>query len=87
MEGLVFGLVDNGVLALCALVGVDLDQRLSGKGVNGALYGSLLGNSLSDFLGGIFDFGFWVSLNITLGCLAIIPLVYIFLRHYDKIYK
>ena len=44
MEGLVFGLVDNGVLALCALVGVDLDQRLSGKGVNGALYGSLLGN-------------------------------------------
>ena len=54
MEGLVFGLVDNGVLAVCALYGIDLDQKFSGKGVNGALYGALIGNSISDFMGGVF---------------------------------
>ena len=80
MEGIVFGLVDNGVLALCALYGIDLDQKFSGKGVNGALYGALIGNSISDFIGGVFDFGLMVSINITLGCLAIIPLVNIWLR-------
>ena len=80
MEGLVFGLVDNGVLAVCALYGIDLDQKFSGKGVNGALYGALIGNSLSDFIGGVFDFGLLVSFNITLGRLAIIPLVNIWLR-------
>ena len=73
-------MVDNGVLALCALYGIDLDQQFSGKGVNGALYGALIGNSISDFMGGVFDFGLMVSINITLGCLAIIPLVNIWLR-------
>jgi hypothetical protein len=79
-EGIVFGIVDNGVLALCALWGIDIDQKLSGKGINGALFGALWGNTLSDFLGGVFDFGFFVSLNIALGCMAIIPLVSIYTR-------
>ena len=79
-DGLIFGIVDNGVLALCSLWGIDIDQKLSGKGINGALYGALLGNALSDFIGGIMDFTWLVSLNIAIGCLIVIPAVTIDLR-------
>lgn len=83
-EGLVFGIVDNGVLALCSLWGIDIDQKLSGKGINGALYGALLGNALSDFIGGVMDFSLLVSFNIAVGCLIIIPVVNIWLRFQQK---
>lgn len=83
-EGLVFGIVDNGVLALCSLWGIDIDQKLSGKGVNGALYGALLGNALSDFIGGVMDFSLLVSFNIAVGCLIVIPVVNIWLRFQQK---
>jgi hypothetical protein len=80
LDGLLFGIVDNGVLALCALWGIDLDQKFAGKGVNGALYGALIGNSLSDFIGGVMDFSLLVSFNIAVGCLIVIPVVNIYLR-------
>jgi hypothetical protein len=83
-EGLVFGIVDNGVLALCSLWGIDIDQKLSGKGINGALYGALLGNALSDFIGGVMDFSLLVSFNIAVGCLIVIPVVNIWLRFQQK---
>jgi ABC-type enterochelin transport system permease subunit len=34
---------------------------------------------LSDFVGAIVDFPVEVAINITLGCLAIIPLVWLYL--------
>jgi len=40
----------------------------------------LLGNALSDFIGGIMDFTWLVSLNIAIGCLIVIPVVNIYLR-------
>ena len=74
-DGLLFGIIDNGVLAICSILGIDLDKKLSGSGVHGALYGALFGNSLSDFIGAVIDFGVPVALQITIGCLIVIPFV------------
>jgi len=75
MEGIIFGLIDNGVLAICAVKGIDLDTKFNYGKVNGALYGALFGNSLSDFIGAVFDFGLGIAIKITIGCLIIIPIV------------
>ena len=41
-DGLLFGFIDNGVLAICALLGIDLDKKFAGQGINGALYGCVI---------------------------------------------
>ena len=61
LDGLLFGFIDNGVLAICALLGIDLDKKFAGKGINGALYGALFGNALSDGIGAILDFGWLIK--------------------------
>ena len=83
-DGLLFGFIDNGVLAICALLGIDLDKKFAGQGINGALYGALFGYALSDGIGAILDFGWLITLNIVVGCLIIIPLVYIYTRFFRK---
>jgi hypothetical protein len=54
-EGDIMGIVDNGILALCAYYGVNLDKKLGGSGVQGALTGALLGNAVSDLVGAAID--------------------------------
>jgi len=76
LDGLIFGIVDNGVLAICALMGIDIDKKFNGKGIHGALYGALFGNALSDGIGSLLDFGMLTTINIVVGCLLVIPLVY-----------
>ncbi len=76
LDGLIFGLVDNGVLAICAILGIDIDKKFAGKGVNGALFGALFGNALSDGIGSLLDFSLLVTFNIVVGCLLVIPFVY-----------
>ena len=78
-EGLIFGLVDNGILAFTTLIGIDIDKYFKGSGIHGAIYGALLGNSLSDFLGALLDFPLMTAINITIGSLAVVPLVWLIL--------
>ena len=75
----VFGVGDNLILALCSLFGINLDKNLGGVGVNGAIYGALYGNALSDFLAGVWAYGFRPALMIAIGCLIVIPFVYLYL--------
>jgi len=77
MEGLIFGLVDNGVLIATAYTGLELDKLFSGKsGALGAIVGAGLGNTLSDGLGALIDPTLHGAvIGIVLGCL--IPLVVI----------
>jgi len=75
----VFGVGDNLILALCSLFGINLDKNLGGVGVNGAIYGALYGNALSDFMAGIFSYGIWSAFMIAVGCLIVIPFVYLYL--------
>ena len=78
-DGIIFGLIDNGILAFTTLVGIDIDKYFKGTGVHGAIYGALIGNSLSDFVGAIVDFPIILALNITFGCLLVIPIVWFIL--------
>ena len=78
-EGIIYGLIDNGVLAFSTLLGIDIDRYFKGSGIHGAIYGALFGNTLSDFLGAIVDFPIDLAINITAGCLIVIPLVWFIL--------
>ena len=46
---ILFGMVDNGIFIVSALIGADL------AGVLGAIVGGAVGNSISDAIGGIFE--------------------------------
>ena len=87
LEGEVFGLLDNGILAVLALFGIDLDKRLGGNGVRGGLYGALIGNTLSDCIGAYWDKSMPMEqmMGITVGCLEIFVLVYIGTRLWDVV--
>jgi len=86
-EGEVFGLLDNGILAVLALFGIDLDKRLGGNGVRGGLYGALIGNTLSDCIGAVADQSMPMEqvIGITVGCFEIFVLVYIGTRLWDVV--
>ena len=78
MDGLIFGLVDNGVLLLCMYTGINIDKWIEGKteGLLGAVLGAAIGNMLSDSIGAIIDPTMRTSLyGIMLGCL--IPILFI----------
>ena len=89
MEGLIFGLTDNGVLLLCMYMGISIDQWIEGKtgGLLGAVLGATIGNTISDTMGAIMDPTMRTAMyGITLGCL--IPILFIpiieRLRNYKK---
>jgi len=78
MDGLVFGIVDNGILILCAYTGLGIERLLPKRfqtGI-GAIYGAGIGNALSDALGAVLDpTTYHLIVGITCGCL--IPLLFI----------
>ena len=78
---LMFGLIDNGVLAFCAVLGINLDDKFNYGKVNGALYGALFGNSFSDFLAGLGAYDSLTAIKITIGCLIVVPLVKIYYKY------
>jgi len=76
IDGLIFGIVDNGVMLAGALTGLELDRYLNRGGCYGVLLGAGLGNTISDTAGAILDPSMHGAiLGITLGCL--IPLILI----------
>ena len=75
MEGLVFGLIDNGVMLLGACLGIEFMPNRKGLG---ALLGSGFGNATSDFLAGLGEGGIRFAFGTMIGCLlamAVIPLL------------
>lgn len=83
----VFGLVDNGLLIIGAIIGADL------FGILGAVLGAALGNAFSDFIGGFFE-GWaseWIqrhngerkatkwsaAVGKLIGCMICVPFVYL----------
>mgnify|MGYP001166982046 FL=1 len=85
MKGFIFGLTDNLIVAISALLGIQLDKYFDGLGLQGAIYGALIGHTFSDVLAGYLDFGLSVSINMGLGCLTV--LIFVFLLDYFNIYK
>ena len=75
IDGITFGLVDNGVLLIGAYLWFELGERLrEGRGKLGAVLGATVGNTVSDGLGAALDASMPV-MGIVLGCLLPILLV------------
>ena len=55
MDGLIFGLVDNGVLIFGAYTGLEIDRFFNGRGALGAVIGAGVGNTVSDGIGAMLD--------------------------------
>ena len=75
MDGLIYGLVDGGVLIIGAYTGLEIDvwiSKLLKKKANPVLagiIGAALGNTISDFMGAIADPVLREQVvGITLGC-------------------
>ncbi len=78
LDGDIFGLIDNGILALITIFGIDLEQKLGGKGVLGGLFGALIGNALSDLIAALIDPSTRdIAAGVFAGCMYVVIIVYI----------
>ena len=68
---LLFGLIDNGVLLVGALFGLEVERFLPARLQRGlgAVVGAGLGNAVSDFLGGL-PIGLQFAAGTAAGCLV-----------------
>ena len=83
LEGLVFGVVDNGVLIGGAVTGLEIERFFKkGNGAMGAVWGGGIGNTISDLMGSLLDPTMHgMALGVVIGCL--IPLIFIpFLKRF-----
>lgn len=85
MQGFTFGFIDNAIVALSALLGGHIDQYFSGYFLNGTLYGALIGHTIGDVISGYAEFDVRVALNMGLGCLTVIFLVFLYQLFMDVV--
>ena len=91
MDGLIFGLVDNGVLLLSIYTGIGIERWFSKDNTSfiGGVVGAGIGNTFSDTIGASLDPTLVNSVTgITIGCLIplfLIPIIECFRR--KKIWK
>ena len=81
-EGDIFGIVDNGILAVITIFGIDLEKKFfGGSGVLGGLFGALIGNAISDFLAAVIDpSARHLAIGVFAGCIYVTVIVYIYLK-------
>jgi hypothetical protein len=79
LPGFKFGFIDNAIVAFFALLGIELEKSFEGFGMYGALYGALIGHTISDMVAGYGDFGLNVAINMGLGCFSVIIVVTLYL--------
>ena len=82
IDFIIFGIVDNGVMILGAMTGLELEKFLPKKFQTGLLtvVGAGLGNTVSDFMGGASTLNWDLAIGTGIGCL--IGLVFIPTLHY-----
>ena len=81
-EGDIFGVVDNGILAVITIFGIDLEKKFfGGSGAIGGLFGALIGNAISDLLAAVIDpSARHLALGVFAGCMYVTVIVYIYLK-------
>ena len=83
MEGLIFGIIDNGILIIGAVFGLSIEKFLP-KYFHygwGAIIGAGVGNAISDFCGGVGENNIEFAFGAFLGCivaLILIPVIKLF---------
>ena len=70
-DGIIYGIVDNGIMILGAMTGYNLEKYLPGKFQTGLLtvVGAGLGNTVSDFMGGASTLNWELAFSTAIGCL------------------
>jgi hypothetical protein len=81
IDYIIYGIVDNGVMILGAMTGLELERLLPAKFKKGlgAVIGAGLGNAASDFMGGASTASWDLAIGTTAGCiigLVFIPVLY-----------
>ena len=81
-EGDIFGVVDNGILAVITIFGIDLEKKFfGGSGVIGGLFGALIGNAISDLLAAVIDpAARHLAIGVFAGCMYVTVIVFLYLR-------
>ena len=80
VEYIIFGSIDNAVMLTGALFGISIERKFPKKlqrGYLGATLGAGLGNTFSDFLGGLGATNMDLAFGSAIGCiiaLALIPM-------------
>ena len=77
-EYIIFGVIDNAVMLSGALFGVSIEKKLPKKLQTGFLactVGAGIGNSFSDFLGGLGATNWELAVGSGLGCLLALVLI------------
>lgn len=81
IEGIIFGIIDNGVMILGALFGLSVEKYLPDyfhRGV-GTVFGAGIANAISDWMGGLaVDVGF--AFGALIGCLVALIVVPVFVE-------
>ena len=81
IEGIIFGIIDNGVMILGALFGLSIEKYLPPyfhRGV-GTVFGAGIANAVSDWLGGIaVSWGF--AFGAFIGCIIALTVVPVFIE-------
>ena len=78
LDFVVFGFIDNAVMLAGALAGISVEKKLPKKfqtGFLGATIGAGLGNTFSDFLGGLGATNLDLAVGSALGCLLALFLI------------
>ena len=81
IEGIIFGIIDNGIMILGALFGLGIEKYLPKyfhHGI-GVVVGAGIANGVSDLIGG-FAVGTGFAFGALIGCLAALILVPIFIE-------
>lgn len=85
LDGIIFGIIDNGVMILGALFGLNIEKYLPPyfhRGI-GTVFGAGIANGISDLLGGLaVDYMFAVG-TLT-GCLLALVLIPVFVEYKKK---
>tara|TARA_R100000458_G_C8267243_1_gene242234 strand:- start:948 stop:1265 length:318 start_codon:yes stop_codon:yes gene_type:complete len=79
-EYTMFGIIDNTVMVIGALTGLEIEKFLPKRmqiGM-GAVYGACVGNAVSDFMGGAVTGSWDLAFNTAWGCLLVIPAIPLF---------
>lgn len=85
MQGIIFGLIDNGIMIVGAFFGLSIEKILPKKfqvGL-GAVVGAGIGNAVSDFAGGLGEGNIELAIGTFIGCilaLVLIPIIHKFKR-------
>lgn len=87
IDFIIFGIVDNAVMIFGAFTGLEVEKYLPERFRLGhlmAIVGAGLGNTFSDFLGGVVALNPSLAFGSAIGCLIGLILIPIFNIYYKK---